>query len=279
MSEEANRVSPGWSSVRREPLLLFAILGVLLYGAWAALAPPSVETIRVEPEVLRAIEKQQEELLGRQLTEEERETAREGYIDDEVLLREAVRRGLHWSDFRVRQRLTRIIRGALTETVPDPSVAQLQAYFRDNIDRYTTPESLTLEQVMFPWGEDVSDEELERALAELQAGADPERFGSTSLRAARRMPRQTRASLVRSFGADFADRVEALPTGAWHGPFESVQGVHLVRVAERHPPEPGVFENLETYLRQEWLMTRTRGLQQERVAEIRAGYRIELAEK
>jgi parvulin-like peptidyl-prolyl isomerase len=73
--------------------------------------------------------------------------------------------------------------------------------------------------------------------------------------------------------------VEALPTGAWHGPFESVQGVHLVRVAERHPPEPGVFENLETYLRQEWLMTRTRELQQERVAEIRAGYRIELAEQ
>jgi parvulin-like peptidyl-prolyl isomerase len=93
------------------------------------------------------------------------------------------------------------------------------------------------------------------------------------------MPRQTRASLVRTFGADFADRVEALPTGPWHGPFESVQGVHLVRIVERHPPEPGVFENLETYLRQEWLMTRTRELQQERIAEIRAGYRIELAEQ
>jgi hypothetical protein len=279
MSEEANRTRARWAAIRREPLLLFVLLGALLYGAWAALAPPGVETIRVESEVVRALEKQQEELLGRPLTDQEREAIREGYIDDEALLREAVRRGLHWSDFRVRRRLIRIVRGALTETVADPSVAQLQAYFREHSDRYATPESLTLEQVMFPWGEDVTDEELERVLAELQAGADPGRFGSTSLSATRRMPRQTRLSLVRTFGADFADRVEALPTGAWQGPVESLQGMHLVRVAERHPPEPGVFENLESYLRQAWLMDRTRELQQERVAEIRAGYRIDLVDQ
>jgi hypothetical protein len=267
------------SVVRQHPLVLFLILGALLYSVWAPLAPPEREIVRIEATVLRALEQQQEDLLGRPLTDEEKDDIRESYIDDEVLLREAIERGLQWSDFRVRQRLTRIMRGALTETVADPSVAQLQAYFRDNIDRYSSPESTSLEQVFFPWGEEVTEKGLDEVLTALRAGADPEQYGSPSMLAPRRMPRQTRASLVRVFGADFANAFERLEEGEWHGPLESVQGVHLLRVTERHPPEVAVFENVEHYLRQEWLMEKTRELQQEGVDEIRSRYRIELVEE
>lgn len=275
MTDKQGTVSKVWSEVRREPLVLFVVLGAALYGAWTALAP-DVETIRIEREALRGLETQEEDLRGRPLTDEERERLREGYIDAEVLLREALGRGLQWSDFRVRQRLTRIMRGALTETVADPSVAQLQAYFRDNIEKFSTPESVTLEQVFFPWGEEISDQELQGVLAKLRSDADPEQFGTVSMVAGRRMPRQTRANLVPSFGADFADQLERLPTGEWYGPFESVQGIHLVKIAERHSPQVAPFENVESYLRQEWLMTHTRELQQERINEIRKRYRIEV---
>ena len=267
------------SLVRRHPFVLFIVLGALLYGAWVLLAPPERETIHVEATVLRALEQQQEDLLGRPLTVDERQEIRESYIDDEVLLRVALARGLQWSDFRVRQRLTRIMRGALTETVADPSVAQLQAHFRDNLDRYSSPESMTLDQVFFPWGEEVTEEWLDEVLAALRSGADPAEYGSSSLVAPRRMPRQSRALLVRTFGADFADSVDPLVIGDWHGPFESLHGIHLVRVTERHPPEVAVFEDVEHYLRQEWLMEKTRELQQEGVDEIRSRYRIELVEE
>ena len=276
MTKKATAASRVGSVIRREPLVLFLVLGAALYGGWVVLAPPDGETVRIESEVLRALEKQEQDLRGRALTDDERDRLRESYIEEEVLLREALGRGLQWSDSRVRQRLTRIMRGALTETVPDPSVAQLQAYLRDNIDRFTAPESVTLEQVMFPWGEEVTDEELDGVVAKLRSGADPERFGSASMTLGSRLARQTRRALVRAFGADFADRVEPLPPGEWHGPVESVQGVHLVRVVQRHPPEPPVFENSEYYLRQDWMMARTRDLQQQRIDEIRERYRIEL---
>ncbi len=279
MSENPRPPAVGWAAVLREPLVWFAVLGAALGAGWILLAPADTETIRIESETLRALEKQQEELLGRPLTDEERNRAHEGFIDDEVLLREALRRGLQWSDFRVRQRLTRIMRASMTETVPDPSVAQLQAYFRENIDRYTTPESVTLEHVVFPWGEDVTEDELEEVLAKLRSGASPEGFGRSLMVVGRRMPRQTRGDLVRALGAGFADGVEPLPTGEWRGPIESTRGVHLVRVVERHPPEVATFERMEQYLRQEWLMKRTRELQQERIDEIRARYRIEIAEE
>ena len=67
-----------------------------------------------------------------------------------------------------------------------------------------------------------------------------------------------------------------MPGGVWKGPFESPRGRYLLKVVERHPAEPARFEEIEPYLRQEWIMTRTRALQQERIDEIRGGYRIEL---
>ena len=276
MIDKANPVRKVWAAVRREPLLLFAILGAVICGAWLALAPRAAETVRIEAEALRALETFQEELQGRPLTDEEWAIVQEGYIDEEVLLNEAIRRGLHWSDSRVRQRLVRIMRASMTETVAEPSIAQLRAYFDDNISKFTRPESVTIQQMMFPWVEEISDEELQEVLLQLRSGASPEQFGTTSMSAQREMPRQTRTALVPIFGADFADRVEGLRAGKWHGPIESTQGVHLVRVVERHPPEVGVFENLESYLRQDWVMSRTRELQQKRIDEIRGGYRIEL---
>ena len=268
-----------WAFIQREPLALLVVLGVVLYALWALAAPAGQETVRIEEAALRGLETRQVELLGRELTDEERQDLREGFIDDEVLLREALRRGLQFSDGRVRQRLTRIMRGALTETIADPSVAQLQAYFRDNIDRFTTPESASLEQVLYPWGEEHSEEQIRRDLDDLLAGADSERYGADSMLVGRLQPRRTRMELVRTFGADFADRVEQMAVGTWTGPLESIQGIHLVRVTERHPPEVATFEKIESYLRQDWLMTRTRELQQDGIDEIRAGYRIELVEE
>jgi hypothetical protein len=227
--------------------------------------------VRIETSAIRALETAEEELLGRPLTEEEREAARESYIDDEVLLREALGRGLQWSDSRVRQRLIRIMRGSLVERVADPSTAQLQAYFRDNIERFTVGESTTLEQVFFPWGEEVDEEEIGNILKALRSGKAPEQYGETSTLVPRRLKKATRSTLMRTYGLgpEFADGVERIPASQWHGPLESLRGIHLVRVEERHPPETASFEEIEDYLRQDWTFAREREIQQGRIAEIR----------
>ena len=48
---------------------------------------------------------------------------------------------------------------------------------------------------------------------------------------------------------------------------------------ERHPPLVPTFEEMEPYLRQDWILSRTRELQQERIDEIRAGYRVEVLDE
>lgn len=59
MTDKQGTVSKVWSEVRREPLVLFVVLGAALYGAWTALAP-DVETIRIEREALRGLETQED---------------------------------------------------------------------------------------------------------------------------------------------------------------------------------------------------------------------------
>lgn len=264
--------------IRGEPLVLFLILGAVLYGVWTWLAPQPVGTVRIEPETLRTLETRQEDLTGRALTEDERRDIREGHVDDEVLLREALRRGLQFSDFRSRQRLVRIMRGALTQTVPDPSVAQLQSYFQENIDRYTRNESVTLEQAAFPWGSEPDSAEMIALLAQLRAGGDPAELGSSGPGMGYRIPEATRSYLIGAYGTDFTATVEQLPLDTWSGPYESMRGVHLVRLVERHPPMVARFEDVESYLRQDWLVDKTRESQQARIDEIRDRYRIELVE-
>jgi len=278
VADTKNSAKKGWTIVRREPLVLFMVLGVAFYGAWTLFAPREKTSVKIDVSELRALEKGQEELLGRALTDEEREEAEESFIDDEVLLHEALRRGLQWSDARVRRRLLQVMRGSLVERAPDPSVAQLQAHLRDNIDRFTVGESATLEQVFFPWGEEVAGEQPGEILEALRSGGDPRQFGVSSPLVPRRLRKATRNTLIQTYGlgSEFADALERLPTGEWQGPLESLRGLHLVRVIERHPPDTAKFEEIEDYLRQDWIFAQERKIQQERVAEIRERYRVEM---
>ena len=265
-----------WSALRADPLLLFLVLGGALAFAWRTLAPRDLTTLQVERAAIRARVAFEEELIGRSLTPAEREEVSRDAVDEEVLIQEALRRGLHLSDGRMRKRLVQMMRSALTEPPTPPSPAQLQSFFRENIDEYTKPESTTLDQIPFPWGEDTDDATLERALEALQGGADPEDLGGFSMAVARHVRAATRQILVGQLGGAAVDQIESFPVGEWRGPVESPHGRHLIRVVERHPPEVPRFEDVEAYIGDQWTFQRTRERQQELIDELRTGYRIEI---
>ena len=126
----------------REPILAFFLLGGLFYALSIAIRPAAdLETIEIRAETVRALIQQQEELLGRTLSGKEVRDVVQGYVDDEVLLREARRRGFDEDDFRVRKRLLTMMRSTLDEPVAEPSVAKLQAYQRGLIATATLPEA------------------------------------------------------------------------------------------------------------------------------------------
>ncbi len=92
-------------------------------------------------------------------------------------------------------------------------------------------------------------------------------LGSTSTQSTRRY-------LVGSFGVEFTDQVLALAPDTWAGPFASRMGTHFVKVIQRHAPQEPSFEKLESYLRQDYLMTLSLARQNEKIAKMREQYKI-----
>ena len=105
-----------------EPLIPFAIIGGVLFVIYGFSRPSDpVETIEVRPATIRALETMQQDLVGRSLTEQERQDVLDGFIEDEVLMREAFRRQLEQKDSRVRKRLLDVMRSTLDQPVAPPT--------------------------------------------------------------------------------------------------------------------------------------------------------------
>lgn len=255
-----------------------AVGGVLIVGFGATLraARERDSVIALHPEVVEAVVARQQELSGRALTEEERSSAVEGFIEEEMLVREAFRRGLDRSDRRVRPLLRDHAARELLEAAgyapPTPSDAQLRAFFESRRDTYTLAERVDLEQVFFIEG--AVPENLESILSELRDGADFTRFGSAGPGASVRAV--TRADLTRAYGLELASQVFAQPEGEWRGPFVSRSGTHFVRLGARTPARTLAYDEVAQYLEEDYLRDdRARALDTE-LERLRRRYVVEL---
>lgn len=259
----------------REPLLWFLLAGTGLYLAWDALAPEPRETIVVTREAAEAVVQQAEALTGKPASAEEREELIQGYIDDEVLMREAFARGYHLSDFRTRKRLLAVMRSTLTPSLPAPSRAQLEAWFRENPDRYAVGELATFDQVLFTATSEKFPSAPDAIRAELVGGADFTTMGDRGLPFPSPTLRdQPRNRITADFGPAVLEVVASLPYGEWSNAIPSRGGIVFVRVRERRTEAAPEFDAIENYVSQDYQFAKTREAQAARTAELRAKYDV-----
>jgi hypothetical protein len=258
-----------WNALHREPLVHFLALAALLFVAYHLLMPAAQESIVIERGSIDELARRQEELLARPLTDQERRALVESAIDDEVLLREAYRRGLD-RDAVVRQHLVQKMRFILGEDEAAPTEAELRAYLAANRERYRDPPTVTLDQVFYADPARVPDD----LMTQLENGTDIGELGDFLDMLGNRLARYSLRDLIGLVGPDVARRVFELPAGAWHGPLRSERGVHFVRVEQHHPPTTPSFDELRDYLRQDWTLDQQQRVVADKIAELRRNYRI-----
>jgi hypothetical protein len=264
-----SRVERLWAFLRHEPLVHFVVLGGLLFGASALRQSTERETIVIDQPAVQAMLAQQVQFVGHPLSAAERARLVQGMIDDAVLLREAYKRGLE-QDSLVDQHLVQKMRFLLTDDLPEPSEAELRAYLQANPERYRTPPRVTLDQVYFANPADVPDGLLER----LRAGADIGGLGDPLYMLGHRLSGYSERDLGDLFGADNAKQIFAQAPGEWQGPLHSPEGVHFVRVVAKQPARVPAFEEVRNSVLQDWRLARQNEIVAERVAKLRARYRI-----
>ena len=261
-------------AVLKSPALHFIVLGAVVYFLYVNLKPPDRETILITPQTIDALVQQRESITQNPITPEERRILIEGHIEDEVLLREAYKRGFDKNDYRVRKRLLNIMRSALSEVVPEPSTAQLRAFYEENRERYLTSPSRSFEHIYFPFASAKEPEDPEQFLEKLNGLSDISGMMKVSTSFGNRFSKASFQTVAITFGKPFAQILFELPLNQWRGPIESFRGIHYVRVSAIHDPELPAFENMESYLRTDYLFRKGRESQERKIDELRKDYEV-----
>jgi len=257
-----------WKLLKREPLVHFAILGGLIFGADALLHPPVKDdhTIIVTRALRQSFIDNFDEDKARVPSDAELKKMIDSWVASEILYREGKALGVDRGDDMIRDRIAYKLQLLIFDqiSVPQPTDAQLSAWFAENHARFDEPERVGF--YLTPAADEATarrrleDIQLQRESADLQ--------------------RQTRAILARpvmslapAFGEAFRDALLALPIGQW-SVLQSKDGWHVVRLDSRREGVPASLQSVRDEAARLWHTEETRRRAWEAVNRLKASYAV-----
>ncbi|HEY5644496.1 MAG TPA: hypothetical protein VIS76_01015 [Pseudomonadales bacterium] len=118
-----------------EPLTYFLLFGALLFSAEQLVGKWQKPRIVLDAVTIEDIVRQREDREMRVLDAAERQAVIDDWVADEILYREAFRRGLDRDD-RIRRALVLKMRSEITGDLSPPSEETLRGWFDSNRERY-----------------------------------------------------------------------------------------------------------------------------------------------
>ena len=237
---------PGWL---REPLLHFVILGGVLFAvdhvAFSRTDDPRVIVVdkAVDQEALKVFR----DARGRDPNEEELYALRRVWLDNEVLYREGLAMGLDKGDKTIRERLIFKALSIIDADLKRPPVNDpvLREWFEKNRAKYDEPARYDFQEAVLVG--DSSEAAARAFAAALNAGTPGD--AQAGLRVFKGRPH---ANIVQSYGAEFAQALEALHPGEWHA-LEAGDVWRVMRLEAMTPPKPADYETLRGVVLQDWV--------------------------
>lgn len=270
----------------REPLLHFAVAGVVLFSIYAWLNERQPSTEGIEPVRIGAGEIQwlRETYASQWLRPPDANELRglvTDLVNEELLAREAQALGLGENDTIIRRRLAQKLKFVIEDTsrLAEPSDLELRQYFDKNAARFETDATVSFTHIFFnPQDRADAAQDVTVALAGLQnAGANSQavEIGDRFLLDSelRDADEQTVSSM---FGEDFAKAVFALQPGQWNGPLKSGYGLHLAFVSAATAASKPQFDTVRDKVAEEWRREKEEDTSREYLARLREKYGVAL---
>lgn len=217
----------------KEPLLYFLLAGAGIFAVSAWLpAGDDAYSIEVTAAEKARLQDQWQAQMGRAPTGTELDGLIEQWIREEIYYREALNIGLDRDDIIIRrrlaQKLTFLTEDVATSAPPTPEA--LQAFFAEDIERYTIPERLSFRHRYF------STERRTDAHADALAAMADESIGGDPFMLQLAYAQRSEREIGDLFGSEFAAALRDLPEdGGWQGPVRSAYGWHVVIIEQRIP--------------------------------------------
>lgn len=236
------------SKILREPTLHFFLIAILIFALYSIAQSRNENLLEIDQSDIDARIFMQELSRGEELTPEQKELVTAFYIEEQILVREALAMELD-NDERIHDILAQKMRHVLSGNVIQPSEAELRAYYEANATRFESAASLDIDELVFN-SRDTLDSEV---LSELEAGAEPESLLALEEGTVAPLPNVNSVDLANIFDDDFAAAVLASELNQWNGPFVSNRGQHWLRVQQRNEAAIPELEEISDLVRLEWI--------------------------
>ena len=273
----------------REPLVLFLVIGAVIFVLYGFLrqqdAALQERAITISAAEVNWLTDTWQKRWNLPPTEEERAGLIEQYLREMILYREALAMGLDRDDTVIRRRLAQKLEFLSQDLLrpKPPSEGELRVYFETNIDRYRSPDLITLTHVFLDPDVrgDATLTDAETVKVKLNGLKEPPQdarsFGDSFMLQSY-YPARSEAELSKLFGSGFAQPVFELALQEWHGPVLSGYGVHLVYVHDRQEPEPPTFEEVKDQVLQDWESEKREQINEQFITNLLARYDVTIEE-
>lgn len=261
-----------WQRARRlwrDPLTVFLCAGLVLFGV-DALVAERPEVIDVDRRTQEALFADYATLSGHVPDAAEKRRLLGDHIQDELLFREALKRGVHLSDGVVRARLTERMKTDLGGRPAEPAEDELLAFYASHKAAYTVEPAMSFDHVFFA----AAPPDAAAVLARLNRG---EAVAGDDFWMGSKLPRYGESMISATFGLQFMQDMRGLPLGKWAGPLTSSRGVHFVRVVQRHAPVVQSYAEVRGQVRQDFNAERAKAALAAEMERIGKSYTVNVA--
>ena len=235
-------------SLLREPIFHFFIMALMIFAIYGISNKDRKSVLELDQREIEARLFMQEMASGQALNEEQREYLTSAFVEEQILVQEAIKMGLD-NDARIHDILAQKMRHVLSGDIIQPSQEELQTYYNGNLERYRTLPSLDANEIVFNTREGLPDE-VKNALA---SGADAAELLELEAGNADPLPNVNNLDLSNIFDDEFASRVFSAEIGAWQGPFLSNRGQHWLQVTSKSASRLPPLNEIRDRVRLEWI--------------------------
>ena len=260
------------AAISRDPAGWFIAGGLMLLAAEARWGAPEPDTIVLDRAALSA---RGHELGAGPMDPDNLPPEVRAIADQEMLVREALRLGLHRSDPVLRRRMAQKMDLLLEGVPPEPTDDQLAAWLAQDPERYRVPARVSFDHVFVRDGTDAPTRAAD-LLTRLRGGAAPIGLGDPWPHAT---PREVAVPrLARLWGPQIADALARAPVDRWIEVSTSA-GRHLLHLTSRTDARVPAPDEIRPALRRDWQDDWRRRHRLQRLQELRARYPVRLPEE
>lgn len=267
--------------IAREPLTHFFLVGLLVFvsaQSWRHFHSP--RRIVITPAIAQDLATKYQLQFGAPPSRAKLDQLVSDYVDEEVLYREGMAQGLDRGDEIVRRRVAQKAQFLMQDLAPppEPTEAQLQAWYRDHLTQYSTPAQVTFTHLYFSpdrGGDAAARRRAQGALARLDAGASPDQVGADPFPDLDTYANLSAEGAARVFGrTELSSQLMSAPLGRWSGPYRSAYGWHLVRATARSDAVVKPFATVRDQVHGDFLETAQHEANAKSFSALRARYQV-----